>query len=422
MRIVLIGVNHKSAPLELREKLCLAGEKEADLLAEIMNIPQVKEALYLSTCNRVEILASLHDQEDSLDGLRGFMLRQGNLSPGEMERCVYIYEGSEAVRHLFRVASSIDSLVMGEAQILGQVKEAYRFAAEKGATGIILNKILHQAFRVAKRVRTETAIAQNAVSVSYAAVSMAKKIFGDLKGKKVLLVGAGEMSELAARQLIKYGAARIIIANRTYSRAVQLADQFNGEAIGFDLLHQALADVDIVITSTGATGYVIGAELVARAVQGRKNRLLFLIDIAVPRDIDPRAGDLENVFLYNIDNLQEIVDENFQQRNVEAQKAQGIIDEEIAYYLAWLGSLGVVPTISSLRAKFDGIMKGELERSSSWLGRMGEENRRQVEILLASVINKLLHDPVVTLKEESGDNGAAAYIAAVRRLFRLEEK
>ncbi|MDI6727251.1 MAG: glutamyl-tRNA reductase, partial [Smithellaceae bacterium] len=252
MRIVLIGLNHKSAPLELREKLCLSREEGTDPLDEIMKIPQVKEALYLSTCNRVEILASLHDAKDSLDGLRGFMLRQGNLSPEEMERCVYIYEGSEAVRHLYLVASSIDSLVMGEAQILGQVKEAYRFAAEKGTTGIILNKILHHAFRVAKRVRTETAIAHNAVSVSYAAVTLAKKIFGDLKGKKVLLVGAGEMSELAARQLIKYGAARIVIANRTYSRAVQLAGQFHGEAIGFDLLGQALADVDIVITSTGA--------------------------------------------------------------------------------------------------------------------------------------------------------------------------
>lgn len=422
MQILLIGLNHKTAPLELRERLCLSWGKDIDPLREIMKISPVKEALYLATCNRVEVLAVLDKDREEAAGLKDLLLGHGNLSPAELERCLYVHRDLDAVGHLFRVASSLDSMIMGETQILGQVKEAYRRAAHSNTTGLILNKLLHHAFRVAKRVRTETGIAQNAVSVSYAAVTLAKKIFGSLKGKKVLLVGAGEMSELAARQLVKYGADKIMIANRTFSRALELAAEFQGEAIDWKLLPQALADADIVITSTGAADYVLSADMVAQAVRQRRNRLLFLIDIAVPRDIDPGAGEMENVFLYNIDNLQDIVDDNFRRRKEEAQKAELIVAEELGRYLSWRDSLEVVPTINLLRAKFEGTMNGELQRCSHWLNGIGEENRQQVEILLQSVVNKLLHDPVTILKEESGDNGAAAYILALRRLFRLEDK
>ena len=421
MNIVLIGMNHKTAPLEIRERLPLSSRNNVHPLLEMIKIPQIKEAFYLSTCNRVEALASAVDAKAVVERLKEFIFPHGDLTSEEMARCLYVYFDHEAVRHLFRVASSIDSLVMGEPQILGQVKEAYRQAAELRTTGVILNRVVHHAFRVAKRVRTETGIASNAVSVSFAAVELAKKIFGALKGKTVLLIGAGEMSELAARHLIKYGVDRILIANRTYTRALEMARDFHAGVIEFDRLGEGLRDADIVISSTGAPGYVINAEMVAAALHRRKSRLLFLIDIAVPRDIDPAAGNIDNVYLYNIDNLQEIVDENLNNRRREAEKAEAIIEEEALKYREWFGTLKVVPTIVSLREKVEGIITGELGRSLSWMRNLSPEQRKNVEILTSSILNKVLHDPIAALKEESQNGGALPYIAALRRLFRLDD-
>jgi len=421
MNIVLIGMNHKTAPLEIRERLPLSSRNNVHPLLEMIKIPQIKEAFYLSTCNRVEALASAVDAKAVVERLKEFIFPHGDLTSEEMARCLYVYFDHEAVRHLFRVASSIDSLVMGEPQILGQVKEAYRQAAELRTTGVILNRVVHHAFRVAKRVRTETEIAGNAVSVSFAAVELAKKIFGALKGKTVLLIGAGEMSELAARHLIKYGVDRILIANRTYTRALEMARDFHAGVIEFDRLGEGLRDADIVISSTGAPGYVINAEMVAAALHRRKSRLLFLIDIAVPRDIDPAAGNIDNVYLYNIDNLQEIVDENLNNRRREAEKAEAIIEEEALKYREWFGTLKVVPTIVSLREKVEGIITGELGRSLSWMRNLSPEQRKNVEILASSILNKVLHDPIAALKEESQNGGALPYIAALRRLFRLDD-
>jgi len=421
MNIVLIGMNHKTAPLEIRERLPLSSRNNVHPLLEMIKIPQIKEAFYLSTCNRVEALASAVDAKAVVERLKEFIFPHGDLTSEEMARCLYVYFDHEAVRHLFRVASSIDSLVMGEPQILGQVKEAYRQAAELRTTGVILNRVVHHAFRVAKRVRTETEIASNAVSVSFAAVELAKKIFGALKGKTVLLIGAGEMSELAARHLIKYGVDRILIANRTYTRALEMARDFHAGVIEFDRLGEGLRDADIVISSTGAPGYVINAEMVAAALHRRKSRLLFLIDIAVPRDIDPAAGNIDNVYLYNIDNLQEIVDENLNNRRREAEKAEAIIEEEALKYREWFGTLKVVPTIVSLREKVEGIITGELGRSLSWMRNLSPEQRKNVEILASSILNKVLHDPIAALKEESQNGGALPYIAALRRLFRLDD-
>jgi glutamyl-tRNA reductase len=420
MNLILIGMNHKTAPLEIRESLSLACGDSINPLIEIMNIPQIKEAIYLSTCNRVEVLAHAVDEESAVEKLKSFIFNHGNLSPDDMARCLYLYYNHDAVRHLFRVASSIDSMVMGEPQILGQVKDAYRTAVEHNASGIMLNKIIHHAFRTAKRVRTETGIASNAISVSFAAVELAKKIFGNLQGKTILLIGAGEMSELAAKHLLNYGVEKIFITNRTYARAVQMADNFHGTAVNFEKLQEKIHDVDMIISSTGAPGYVIDVSMITASLRRRKNRLLFLIDIAVPRDIDPAVGEIDNVYLYNIDNLQEIVDGNLQIRKKEAEKAEAIIDEEVTNYREWYNTLEVVPTIVSLREKMEGIIRGELAKSGAWMENLTEEERKNIEGLANSIINKILHDPITGLKEESRENGALPYIAAIRRLFGLD--
>jgi glutamyl-tRNA reductase len=419
MSLILVGMNHKTAPLEIRERLSLICVEGGDPLVEVVQIPGVEEALFLSTCNRVEILARIASRE-AAEGLTGFIFRYGNLDREEMLRCLYAHYDREAVRHLFRVASSLDSLVMGEPQILGQVKDAYRRAAERRTTGVVLNKLIHHAFRAAKRVRTETGIAANAVSVSFAAVELAKKIFGSLRDKTILLIGAGEMSELAARNLLGQGAPRLLVANRTHSRALQLAEEFRGEAVPFEALTDALQEADIVISSTGAAGWVVSAPMVAAALRRRKNRLLFLIDIAVPRDIEPAAGDIDNVYLYNIDHLQEVVDENVRGRLTEARKAEDIVAEEVLRYEEWQNTLEVVPTIVSLREKVDGIVQGEMDRVAAWLEGLSDEDRERVHILASSIVNKILHDPITGLKEESQDSTATPYAEALRRLFRLD--
>ncbi len=422
MNIVLIGMNHKTAPLEIRERLSLSCGDDISHLSQIMDIPEIKEGLYLATCNRVEVLANAADSDSAVKRLRAFIFHHGNLSVEEMNKCLYLYLDHEAVRHLFRVASSIDSMVMGEPQILGQIKDAFRTAVDHNATGVILNKILHHAFRVAKRVRTETGIANNAVSVSFAAVELAKKIFGTLEGRNVLLIGAGEMSDLAAKHLVSRKVGKIFVANRTYARAVKMAEDFHGTPIEFDALPEKLHEVDIVITSTGAPGYVLTRPTVEGAIRRRKNRLLFFIDIAVPRDIDPAVGEIDNVYLYNIDDLQEIVDSNLKSRKKEAAKAEAIIDEEVAKYLEWYSALEVVPTIVSLREKMEGIIKGEIAKSSSWMENLTVDEKQNIEIMANSIINKVLHYPIVGLKEESKDNSALPYIAAIRRLFGLDDK
>ncbi|HPC72992.1 MAG TPA: glutamyl-tRNA reductase [Syntrophales bacterium] len=422
MNIVLIGMNHKTAPLEIRERLAFSCGEGLDPLREILKGPQVMEALYLATCNRVEVLANTLEVNEAVDSVKGFILSQGNLAPGEMEKCLYVHCGSDAVRHLFRVASSLDSMVMGEPQILGQVKDAYRQCVASKASGVILNRLLHQAFRVAKRVRSETAIAQNAVSVSFAAVELAKKILGHLQGRTILLIGAGEMSELAARHLIRHGAERIIVANRTYARAVRLAEEFHGFPVDFEHLEEKLQEVDIVISSTGAAGYVITREMIQAALRRRKNRLLFLIDIAVPRDIDPAAGGVDNVYLYNIDDLQAVVDENIRGRLGEAEKAERIIDDEVVKFSEWLNTLEVVPTIVSLREKAEAIMKDELEKTLAGMRHLADGEKKNIEILASSIVKKILHDPITGLKEESQNGSAIPFVAVMRRLFKLDPK
>ncbi|NLN60718.1 MAG: glutamyl-tRNA reductase [Deltaproteobacteria bacterium] len=422
MNIILFGLNHKTAPLEIREKLSCVPSEGSHPLPEIMRIEGIREALYLSTCNRTEIFFRAEGStEETLGHLKELVRKRGGFAAEEIDRYFYLHFDEQALRHLFRVASSLDSMVMGEPQILGQVKESYREAVHNEATGILLNKILHHTFRVAKRVRTETGIASHAVSVSFAAVALAKKIFGTLAGKTVILIGAGEMAELAARHLMQHGAGRILVANRSLARSMQLAELFKGDAVPFDDLATYLQETDIVITSTGAPTYIVSREMLASALHRRKNRLLFLIDIAVPRDIDPAAGRLDNVYLYNIDDLQDIVDENRNIRQKEMERAEEIVTEEIGRYRNWYNTLEVVPTIVSLKEKTAGIIRGELEKSSPWMHNLTEEDRAHIEGLLSSVVNKILHDPIVGLKDKTTDHSAKPYIAAVRHLFNLEE-
>jgi len=419
--ILLIGLNHKTAPIAVREKVFSGCQEENDLLSSLLSLTGVGEVLYLSTCNRVEIIASVEESEDAVQSLSDFLARNGGLTPVEAASCIYKYYDKEAVRHIFRVAASLDSLVMGETQILGQVKDAYRQALAQHATGVVLNRLMHCSFRAAKRVRSETAIAVNPVSVSFAAVELAKKIFGSLAGKKILLIGAGEMAELTGTHLIGNGAGEIIVANRSMPQAIALAEKFHGEVVSLDALDAKLIEADIVISSTSAPAYIVTADLIRKIHHQRKNRLLFLIDIAVPRDIDPAVSLLENVYLYNIDNLQDIVDENMNVRKKEAIKAEMIVEEEITRYVSWQKEQESVPTIVSLRNKAEEIVLAEMDKAAGWIKNLDKEEQEKVDNLVNSIVNKLLHTPVAALKEESSEFSSKDIVATARRLFRLDD-
>lgn len=419
--ILLAGLNHKTAPLSVRERLFAGCQSEVNLLTNLQAIGGIREVLHIATCNRVELVASADEGEATLAALKSFLTRYGGLTDEEAASCLYGYRDEEAIRHLFRVTSSLDSLVMGEAQILGQVKEAYRQALAQNTTGLALNRLMHRAFRTAKRVRTETGIAANPVSVSFAAVELAKKIFGTLTGKKILVIGAGEMAELTCTHLIGNGAEEMIVANRSIAQAELLAEKYHGRAVSLSALDEALCDVDIVISSTGAPTYVVTEEMIRHCLRKRKNRLLFLIDIAVPRDIDPRADGIENVYLYNIDHLQDIVDENIKNRRRESLKAEEIVREEVAQYTKWLAELEAVPTIVSLRAKAEAIVRMEMVKAENWMTKLEAGDREKVEALINGIVNKLLHAPVAVMKEESSEFKSQDIVAAARQLFRLDD-
>jgi glutamyl-tRNA reductase len=328
----------------------------------------------------------------------------------------------EAVRHLFEVASSIDSMVVGEPQVLGQVKDAYRISTECKTSGPLLNRVLHQTFRVSKRVRSETLIGRHAVSVSYAAVELARNIFESFEDKSVLLVGAGEMVELAVKHFVERGAGRTLISNRTLSRAQALAWEFRGEAVPFESLSERLAEADIVLTCTGSQEPVIRAEDVKGALRRRKNRPMFFIDIAVPRDVDARVNDIENAYLYDIDDLQRVVAENRDQREGEIEKARAIIDGEVSRFLTWYQSLEVEPTIKAMRQKAEDMRRAEVQKTLARFPGLGEKERDSVEAMTRTLVNKILHHPVTTLKRESGKDGSGVYVGMVRDLFGLEEE
>jgi len=419
MTFQLIGVNHKSAPVEVRERLAIPESRLPEALKRFTQHPGVDEGLILSTCNRVELLARTRNGGADLRGFLGefFQIDRATIDPH-----LYELREKDAVRHLFRVTSSLDSMVVGEPQILGQVKEAYATARAVGAVNSQLDQLLTRAFAVAKRVRTETAVGSSAVSVASVAVELAQKIFGSLHGKQVYLVGAGKMTELAARHLLAHGAASIFVANRTYDRAIRLAQKFNGQAIEFSRLYETCDRADIVITSTGAPHAIFRREHGELFLSRRKNRPMFFIDIAVPRDVDPEMNKLDGIFVYDIDDLQQAVASHVADRSKEAEHADQIINIEVERFQARLQTLDVVPTIVSLQDHLETIRQAEIDRVRGRLGQLSPEQELAVETLTRGIVNKIMHTPVTTLKTAAREAEATTLVEIVRRLFNLQEK
>ncbi len=419
--IALLGVNHKTAPVEIRECLTLRNFPDSSPLELLSGIPGIKEAVFLSTCNRVEALVTCQG-EDAIESVKQLWLSRSDLNEKKLNQSLYVHRNQEAIRHLFRVAASLDSMVVGEPQILGQIKDAYKKAVEAKATGMILNRLLHKAFSVAKRVRTETRIASHAVSISYAAVELARKIFGDLYGKTAMLIGAGEMAELAAQHLKTNGVKGLIVANRTLSRAVNLARDLGGKPISLDEVDQALVDVDIVISSTGAPDIILTRDRVKKIMRPRRHNLLFFIDIAVPRDIDPKVNDIENVYLYDIDDLKGIVEFNKAEREKEPARAERIVESEVIKFLSWMESLDIVPVIQRIQQKGEEIRQRELSRSKKCLKGLTAEQEKALDVMTRSIVQKLLSDPIIFLKKNVSPENNKQLLDITSKLFGLNER
>lgn len=421
MDLFVVGINHKSAPLAIREKFAIAESRLDEFLSRSVTLPHVEEILALSTCNRVELYgASRHGGQAIAQVSRLFAEFQG-VDPKVLEQHAYGFQKENAVRHGFRMTSSLDSMMVGEPQILGQVKEAYRQACEVGTTGKLLHKFFHHAFHVAKKVRQETGISSQPVSVSYAAAVLARQIFGDLSGKRALVLGAGKMSELAVLHLKKSGIQTLYIANRTPERAEEIAHKVGGEAIPFEKFEKWLADADIVITSTASPDYLIRPPMVQEAIRQRKNRPMFFIDIAVPRNVSPEVNHLSDVYLYDIDELGAVVEANKSERNREAELAVMLIDREVEAFSKTLKTLKLAPTLSSLSKKFEKISRHELEKAFQRLPHLDADACEAIETLAHSIVNKILHDPMVALKEDQPQENSPDYGDLVRKLFRLDE-
>jgi glutamyl-tRNA reductase len=426
MRLAIAGVNHRTAPVQVREQLAFHPEQLPSSLLDLQT-RGAKEVLILSTCNRVEVTAALPEDLSMESLFESVLADRSGLDVQALRPHIYVYEDSDAIRHLFRVAASLDSMIVGEPQILGQLKQAVLQAREQGTIGTVLDSVLSRAFNVAKRIRTETEIGESAVSVSYAAVELAREIFGSLKGKRVLIVGAGKMSEGAARNLIRGGATEIFITNRTSSRAVELAELFRGQVIPYEQMPQRLAEMDIVIASSGATDYVLTVPIVKRAIEMRRHQPMFLIDIAVPRNIEPQVNELEHAYLYDIDNLQRLAEQNMQARIEVAQQAEAIVADEVRTLEARLRSRDVAPTILSLQEQLETIRKEVLLRYRGRLGTLTQQQEEALEGLTRGIINKVAHGPISELRRQasklSAENAAdSELISAVRRMFQISDQ
>ncbi|MBI5213069.1 MAG: glutamyl-tRNA reductase [Nitrospirae bacterium] len=415
MKILVIGLNHKTADVEIRERLAFNGPKLEEGIFGLREIPEVKEVALLSTCNRVEIYSCVADSSSATENIKKFLSDFHGIQRSDFEKALYFITDSDAVRHVLRVASSLDSMVVGEPQILGQIKDTFDFALSKKTTGILLNRLMKKAISTAKRVRTETRIAENAVSISFAAVELAKKIFTDLSGKSFMLLGAGEMAELAARHLVGNGVTDVKVVNRTYERGCELAKEFNGKPVRFEDFLQELANTDIIICSTGAPTYVLYKAQMQSVLKERKHRPVFIIDISVPRNIDPEINKIDGVYLYDVDDLQGVVDTNMLERKKEAELAEKIIDEEVEKFLKWMSSLDSVPTIVALRQKAEEVKNEEFEKFKNKFPELDDEKIKAVEYLATAIINKLIHPPTVALKEDTEDRDEL--IAMIKKLY-----
>ncbi len=420
MNIIVVGLSHKTASVDIREKVAFSPNSMEKPLAALTALEGIIEGIIVSTCNRVEIYATTRDIAGGMGRIRRFLADWHRLPFDTIEPHLYSHHGEEAIRHVFRVASSLDSMVVGEPQILGQIKTAYGYAAEYKSSGIILNRFLHKAFSVAKRVRTETRIASSAVSVSFAAVELARKIFDTLSDKTVLLIGAGEMCELAARHFLSNGAKGVLVANRTFEKAVSLAEEFGGTAIPFDELFLHLHKADIVLTSTGANHFIITPKDLDEVVRRRRMKPMFIIDIAVPRDVDPAVNDLDSVYLYDMDDLQQVIATNLEGRKLEADKAEAIINEEIVQFYKWVATLEVTPTIVALRSRFEELRRQELAKTLAAWKEAPDDAEKRMDALTSALVNKILHQPTTLLKQTVQGNRNDLYLDALRALFDLE--
>ena len=419
MKLLVIGVNHRTAPVEVREKLAFDQASLPAALSDLKRPEGLLEGFILSTCNRVEVAVTAADDSEAERIVDEFLCESRHLESTMLEPYVYRLDGREAIRHLFRVAASLDSMVVGEPQILGQLKAAYAVAKAEGTVNGLLDTVLTRAFSVAKRVRSETEIGASAVSVSFAAVELAREIFGSLADKKVMIVGAGKMSELAARHLRRSGVARIYVTNRTRERALAMADLFEGEVVEYTRFLSVLPEVDIVITSSGAPHFVLTREDVRRTIGARRNRPMFLIDIAVPRNIEPSVNQLDNVFLYDMDDLGRVVEANVQGRLKEAEQAEQIIAEEVERLMSRLKAREVGPMIAGLQEQLEQVRAAEMQRWRSRLGPLTPQQEEAIEALTRGIINKIAHGPITELRRQAGNPDGFHLAEMLRRVFRL---
>ncbi|MDP2689290.1 MAG: glutamyl-tRNA reductase [Deltaproteobacteria bacterium] len=419
MNLIIVGLNHKTSPVEIREKLSFPAQSIGEPLKRLTGGYGLTEGVILSTCNRVEVLAITGDMEKGVWQIKRFLSEFHGIPLAKLDEHLYVHQGEEAVKHLFRVGAGLDSMVMGEPQILGQVKDSYGYAVQHDTAGVIVNKLYHKAFQVAKRIRSETKIGESAVSISFAAVELAKKIFGDLAGKSAMLIGAGEMAELAARHLQNNGIREILVANRTYEKAVDLVKGFNGTAIMFREFPHYLKNVDIVIASTGSPNFLIKPEQVHEVMRERKHKPMFFIDISVPRNIDPLVNNIDNAYVYDVDDLQGVVVANLQERAKEAEQAERIVSEEIENFYRWIKSLDVVPTIIALRQACDRIRKAEMAKAIPSFNSLTDKEKKTIEAMTSAIVNKILHHPVTHLKKEANKIEGDLYIDTIRKLFDL---
>ncbi len=418
--LLALGVSHKTAPVALRERLALPEGRAAGALAELVGHSEIHEAVAISTCNRTEVYLACGDAVEAENAALAALSREAGIRPTELLGRLYSLRGADAVRHLFEVAAGLDSMIVGEAEVQGQVKRAYELALVEGATGPLTNRLFRDALAAGKRVRTETAIGRSQVSVSSVAVDLARDLLGDLGARRVLVIGAGGNGELTAQALHRKGVHTVFVANRHYDRAIGLAERFGGEAVRFDDLPAELVRSDIVVSSTGSPHQLVGREEMAAVMEQRTQRPLVLIDIAVPRDIEPTVRELPGVALYDMDDLQRAVAHGQVRRDAEATRARTLIDQEVERFAQWLAGLDVVPTISALRARGEAIARQVLSENASRWRSLSEDDRERVEALARAIVSRLLHEPTVRMKRAAEGEGSYVYVQALRELFGLE--
>ena len=420
MLVFAVGVNHRTAPVEVREKLSFSEHSLEEWLKRLNSYRAIEGCVIISTCNRTEIYAATREFDDGLGAIWDFLSAKSGVDISEIKNCTYVHSLYDAIRHLFRVASGLDSMVLGETQILGQVKSAYQAACNYQSTNKVLNTLFQQALTVGKRVRTETGIDKNSVSISYAAVELARQNFGDLRGRSVLVIGAGKMSERTALHLVSNGVSGIIVSNRSHEKAERMAQKFGGRAVRFDQLSGCMTGADIVISCTSASHYVVRRKEVLELMKIRGGNRIMMIDIAVPRDIEPSVADIEGVTLYDVDDLKNVVDQNLSERKKAAVEAESIIEEDLDEFMKWLGTQFVVPTIASLKKLGDEIKQKELARALNRLGDISPHDRKVVSSLANSIVNQLLHIPVTKIKEYALSPEGHLYTEVLQNLFNLD--